>query len=129
MIMPNVVMMPGVQSSIPGATLRSCRFQRTAKPSINIHQPKANYKGSMSISVLLRYPNVTMYRYQNTSEIDAYLLSFVSKTTEYSTTPKHTRIIAAVIHVYYIKRERERKRKKLKLCKAKSRRFSNRRIK
>jgi hypothetical protein len=43
MIIPKVVMIPGAQSSIPGATSRSCKFQSIAKPSINAHQPKANY--------------------------------------------------------------------------------------
>ena len=40
--MPNVVTMPGAQSSKPAYALRSGKIKEKLKPSTNIHHPKAN---------------------------------------------------------------------------------------
>ena len=40
--MPNVVTIPGAQSSKPAYALRSGKIKEKLKPSTNIHHPKAN---------------------------------------------------------------------------------------
>lgn len=85
-IIPKVVTIPGIQSSIPGDIFLSGKVDSTVKPSINVHQPKVN-----CLMLLIHVFHISQCLYQETSQINGNTLSFITKRT--TTANKDTNVI------------------------------------